>query len=64
MKTEHRREILDRLNALDSGPTHDDRIAERRTRIGRAIEVEWALKWGRITAGGMWGIAGRSVEYR
>jgi hypothetical protein len=39
-------------------------MSERRTRVGRAIEAERALKWGRITAGGMWSIAGRSVEYR
>lgn len=64
MDAERRSEILERLNALDAGPTEDDRRAEREARIERAIETEDALKWGRIAAGGVWGFFGRSTEPR
>lgn len=64
MDAEQRSEVLERLNALDTGPTEDDRRAEREARIERAIETEDALKWGRIAAGGVWGFFGRSAEPR
>ena len=59
MDAEQRRRILDRLNTFDAGPTEADRRAERRATIERAIETEQALKWGRLQAGSMWGMAGR-----
>jgi hypothetical protein len=56
-----RRKILERLNAFDTGPTEDDRRAERQATIRRAIEAEQDLKWGRLLAGSTGGIEGRSV---
>jgi hypothetical protein len=62
MDAERRREILERLNAYDTGPTEEDRRAEREAKIVRVIEIENALKWGRISAGSMWGLLGRSAS--
>ena len=56
-----RRNILERLNAFDAGPTEDDRRAERQATIRRAREAEEGLKWGRLSAGTAGGIGGRSV---
>ena len=56
-----RRKILERLNAFDAGPTEDDRRAERQATIRRAIEAEQDLKWGRLSAGNVGGILGRSI---
>jgi hypothetical protein len=56
-----RRNILERLNAFDAGPTEDDRRAERQATIRRAREAEEDLKWGRLSAGTAGGIGGRSV---
>jgi hypothetical protein len=56
-----RRKILQRLDALEAGPTEDERRAERRASVRRAIEAEEALKWGRLSAGNAGGIAGGSV---
>ena len=56
-----RNEILRRLNAFDVGPTEDDRGAERRAEIRRAIQTEQDLKWGRLSAGIAGGVPGRSV---
>ena len=56
-----RRKILERLDALEAGPTEDDRRTERRATIRRAIEAEEDLKWGRLSAGNVGDIAGRSV---
>jgi hypothetical protein len=56
-----RRRILKRLDAFDAGPTEDDRRAERQVAIQRAIEAEQDLKWGRLSAGIVGGISGRSV---
>jgi hypothetical protein len=53
--------ILQRLDTLEEGPSEDDRRAERRATIRRAIEAEEDLKWGRLSAGDAGGIAGRSV---
>jgi hypothetical protein len=64
MDAERRRRILERLNTFDAGPTEEDRRAEREAEIKRAIEAEEALKWGRISAGGMWGLLGRSASSR
>ena len=46
-----RRKILQRLDALEAGPTEDDRRALRRATIRRTIEAEEDLKWGRLSAG-------------
>src|SRR5829696_3517589 len=56
-----RRKILERLDAVEVGRTEDDRKTERRATIRRAIEAEEDLKWGRLSAGNVGGIAGRSV---
>jgi hypothetical protein len=64
MDAGRRRQILERLNTLDAGATEDDRRAERRATIERAIETEQALKWGRLSAGIAGGIFGRSVTSR
>jgi hypothetical protein len=64
MRTRRRKELLERLNALDTGSTEDDRRAEREASITKTIQTEEALKWGRISAGGMWGFFGRSADYR
>lgn len=64
MVTEQRNEILERLNALDAGPTEEDRRADREARIRNAMETEDALKWGRISAGSVWGFFGRLADYR
>ena len=64
MSVRKRRELLDRLNALDSGPTEDDRRAERKAMISKAVQTEEALKWGRVSAGGMWGNSTTSMPFR
>ena len=61
MDVERRTQILERLNALDAGPTEDDRRTERQAAIERVIVTEQALKWGRLQSGTTWGIFGRSV---
>jgi hypothetical protein len=64
MDAERRREILERLNAYDAGPTEVDSRAEREAEIERVIEIEDALKWGRISAGGMCSLLARSASSR
>ena len=64
MSVRQRRELLHRLNALDSGPTEDDRRAEREARTSKAVQIEEALKWGRVSAGSLWGFLGRSADHR
>ena len=59
-----RKELLARLNTLDAGPTEDDRRAEREARIREAVQTEEALKWGRISAGSLWGFFGRAASHR
>ena len=48
MSMKRRRQILQRLNTLDTGITEEDRRAERQATIKRTIETERALKWGRL----------------
>jgi len=48
MNTKRRRQLLERLNILDSGITEEERRAERQSAIKRIIETERALKWGRL----------------
>ena len=64
MSSERRRQILERLNTLDAGPTEEDRRAGRKAMIERAIETEQALRWGRLSAGIAGGIFGRSAASR
>jgi hypothetical protein len=64
MSTRRRTELLERLNILDAGPTEDDRRAEREARISKAVQTEEPLKWGRVSAGSLWGFIGRSADYR
>lgn len=64
MSARRRREILERLNTLDAGPTEDDRRAEREARITKAVQTEEALKWGRVSAGSLWGFMGWAADYR
>ena len=64
MSARQRRELLQRLNTLDAGPTQDDRRAERETRIRQAVQTaEAQAREGRSTAG-LWGFFGRSAAYR
>jgi hypothetical protein len=42
-----RRELLERLNTLDAGPTEDDRRAEQEVRITKAVQTAEALARGR-----------------
>ncbi len=62
MDAERRRQLLKRLNTLDSGPTEDDRRAERQAAIERAIETEQEQRWGRLEVGIAGGIFGRSAS--
>jgi hypothetical protein len=64
MDEERRKRVLDRLNTFDAGLTEKDRRTERRATIERTIETENALKWGRLQAGSMWGMFGRSASSR
>jgi hypothetical protein len=64
MIAKKRRDLLQRLNAYDSGSTEDDRRATREVAIERAIETEGALKWGRLQAGSLWGMFGRTAASR
>ena len=48
MGAKRRRQILKRLNTLDTGLTQEDRTTKRQAAIERTIEMEKALKWGRL----------------
>jgi hypothetical protein len=45
---QRRRQLLERLNTLDTGITEEDRRAERQAAIKKTMETERALKWGRL----------------
>jgi hypothetical protein len=62
MDADRRGRILARLNTFDAGPTEEDRRTERQATVEREIETENALKWGRLQAGSMWGMFGRSAS--
>lgn len=64
MDAQRRRRILRQLNTLDTGPTEDDRRAERQAAIERKVETEQELKWGRLSAGFAGGMFGRSTPLR
>jgi hypothetical protein len=50
-----RRELIERLNTLDPGPTEDDRRAEREARISKAVQTAQALAREGRSAGGACG---------
>ena len=64
MSPRQRRELLERLNALDPGPTEDDRRAEREVRISQAVQTAEALAREGRSPGGLWGFFGRAPTYR
>jgi len=64
MSANQRRELLQRLNTLDVGPTEDDRRAEREARIKKAVQTAEALAREGRSSGGLWGFFGRSAAYR
>ncbi len=61
MVPEGHRQVLEWLNAFDTGVTEEERRTERQAAIERTIETEKALKWGRLQSGGVWGVFGRSA---
>jgi hypothetical protein len=64
MSARKRRELLERLNTLDPGPTEDDRRAEREARISKAVQTAEALAREGRSAAGLWGFFGRAPTYR
>lgn len=54
LKKARRREILERLNAHDSGVTQDERREEATLELGRETERHKALKLGRYGYGSAW----------
>ena len=64
MSARQRRELLERLNTLDTGPTEDDRRAEREARIREAVQTAEALAREGRSAGGLWGFFDRPAAYR
>jgi hypothetical protein len=48
MGAKRRRQLLERLNTLDTGITEEERRAEWQATIKKTIETEQALKWGRL----------------
>ncbi len=59
-----RRELLERLNTLDAGPTEDDRRAEQEVRITKAVQTAEALAREGRSAAGLWGFFSRAPIYR
>jgi hypothetical protein len=59
-----RRELHERLNSLDAGPTEDDRRAEREARLGKVAQTAEALSRERRSAARLWGFFGRAPNYR
>jgi hypothetical protein len=64
MSARRRRELLERLNTLDAGPTEDDRRAEREARIRKVVQTEEAMAREGRSTGGLWGFFGRAADYR
>ena len=64
MSARRRRELLERLNTLDSGPTEDDRRAEQEVRITKAVQTAEALAREGRSASGLWSFFGRAADYR
>jgi hypothetical protein len=59
MSARQRRELLERLNTLDPGPTEDDRRAEREATIRKVVQTGEALAREGRSAAGLWGFFGR-----
>jgi hypothetical protein len=57
-----RRELLERLNTLDAGPTEDDRRAEQV--VTKAVQTAEALAREGRSAAGLWGFFSRAPNYR
>jgi hypothetical protein len=55
-----RTELLERLNALDAGPTEDDRRAEREATHRKVAQTAEALAREGRSAAGLWGFFGRA----
>jgi hypothetical protein len=51
-----RRELLQRLNALDAGPTEDDRRAEWEATLRQVAQTAEALAREGRSAAGLWGL--------
>jgi hypothetical protein len=65
MNARRRRELIERLNTLDAGPTEDERRAEREATIRKAVQTAEALAREGRSAGGLWGLFGRAAaDYR
>jgi hypothetical protein len=64
MSARRRRELLERLNALDAGPTEDDRRAEWEATIRKAVQTTEVLAREGRSAAGLWAFFGRSAAYR
>ncbi len=64
MSARRRRELLQRLNTLDAGPTQDDRRAEREATISKVVQTELALAREGRSASGLWSFFGRAADYR
>ena len=43
-----RKRLVQRLNAFEMGIKEEERRTERHSAIERTIEIEQALKWGRL----------------
>jgi hypothetical protein len=63
MSARRRREILERLNTLDAGPTEDDRRAEREATLRKVVQTAEALAREGRSAAGIWGLFGRAPHY-
>jgi hypothetical protein len=64
MSARRRTKLLERLNALDAGPTEDDRRAERDARVRKAVQTAEALAREGRSAAGLWGFFGRAPTCR
>ena len=64
MSVRQRRELLERLNALDAGPTEDDRRAEREAGLKKAAQTAEELAREGRSAAGLWGFFGRAPNDR
>ena len=64
MSARQRTELLERLNALDPGPTEDERRAEREARNRKAVQTAQALAREGRSAAGLWGFFGQAPTYR
>ena len=53
---------MERMNSLDCGPTEEERKVECAAGIERTIAAEGELKWGRISAGGVFGLSGPAPD--